>query len=102
MVVLNRHPSRAVNTGLRGVLTATDFVNMGDANFRPPTESTPLIDHQKIGTGDYIGGPYDCAKFGANPSMGLLGKWVKYNEFFLFNLFYELTYRSDPSTDFHA
>jgi len=36
---------------------------------------------------------------------GLLGKWVKYNENFIYLfiytfLFHELTYRSDPSTDY--
>jgi len=33
---------------------------------------------------DYVGDPYGCAKFGANPSRGLLGKWVKYNEIFIY------------------
>ena len=36
---------------------------------------------------------------------GLLGKWVKITNFYLFiylYLFHELTYRSDPTTDFHA
>ena len=28
----------------------------------------PLTDHQKIGTGDYIGDPYGYAKSGVNPS----------------------------------
>jgi len=58
---------------------------MGDGNFRPDTESTLLDRSPKNGTGDYVGGPYGCAKFGANLSMvRFLGKWVKYNEFFLF------------------
>jgi len=43
---------------------------MEDGNFRPPTESTPLNQHQNIGTRDYVGGPYGCAKIGANPPMG--------------------------------
>jgi len=47
---------------------------MRDGNFRPPQNPHPLTDHQKIGTGDYVGGPYGCAKFGANPSMG--GFWA--------------------------
>jgi len=50
--------------GLRGsaspVLTATSFVN-GRWQFSTPTE---------FGTCDYVAGPYGCAKFGANPSMG--------------------------------
>jgi len=93
--------------GLRGsaspVLVATGFVN-GRWQFSTPHRiHTPLTDHQKICC-------YGCAKFGANPSTGgLLGKWVKYNEnnFFKFiylfiPFFHELTYRSDPPTDFHA
>ena len=79
---------------------------MGDGNFRPPQNKHPLTDPKKIGTGDYVGGPYGCAKFGANPSMGgLLGKWVKYNEIFIYlfiPFFHQLTYRSDATTDFHA
>jgi len=47
---------------------------MGDGNFRPPQNPHPLTDNQKIDTGDYIGGPYSCAKFGANPSMGASGQ----------------------------
>jgi len=47
---------------------------MGDGNIRPPQNKHPLTDHQKIGTGDYVGGPYGCAKFGANPSMGASGQ----------------------------
>jgi len=77
---------------------------MGAGNFRPFTESTPLnlTDHEKFGSGDYVGSPYGCAKFGANPSWGILGKWVRYNEhfyLFIYTLFRELTYRSDPSTN---
>ena len=40
------------------------------------------------------------------PRGGLLGEWVKYDEFLFIYLFIpffrQLTYRSDPSTDFHA
>jgi len=70
--------------------------------FDHPQNPHPLTDHQKIGTGDYVGGPYGHDKFGAN--RGLLGKWVKYNEFFLFiyTFFHELTNMSGLSTDFHA
>jgi len=80
---------------------------MGDGNFRPPTEST-LLDHpQKFVASDYVGDRYGCAKFGANPSTGgFWEKWVKYNQIFFIYLFipffHELTYRSDPLTDFHA
>jgi len=64
--------------GLRGsaspVLTATGFVN-GRWQFSTPYRiNTPWPITKKFGTGDYVGGPYGCAKFGANPSMGLLGK----------------------------
>jgi len=65
---------------------------MRDGNFRPPTESTPLDRSPKIGTGDYVGGPYGCAKFGTNPVMGLLGKWVKYNELFFIYTFFSGTH----------
>ena len=51
--------------------------------------------------------PYGLAKFGANPSTG--GFWVNgwvitkiYLFIYLLIPFYELTYRSDPSTAFHA
>jgi len=48
---------------------------MGDSNFRPPHRiNTPWPITKKFGTCDYIGGPYGCAKFGANPSMG--GFWA--------------------------
>jgi len=40
------------------------------AIFDPIQNKHPLTDHKKIGTDDYVGGPYSCAKFGANPSMG--------------------------------
>jgi len=70
----------------------------------PSQNPHPLTNHNKIVRGDYVGGPYDCAKFGAKLSMGLLSKLVKYNETFgLFIPFlWKLAYRSDPSTDFHA
>jgi len=56
------------------VSTATGFVN-GRWQFSTPTESTPLNQSpKKIGTGDYVGGPYGCAKFGANPHMGGSGQ----------------------------
>ena len=63
-----------------------------------PTERSPYsqpADHS-----------HGCAKFGANPFMGvgLLGKLVKYNRIFIY-LFIPIlvnSYKSDPSTDFHA
>jgi len=64
------------NHGLRGsarpVLTATGFVN-GRWQFSTPYRiNTPRPITKKFGTGDYVGGPYGCAKFGA--SMG--GFWA--------------------------
>jgi len=41
------------------------------AIFDPP-QNKPIT--KKFGTGDYVGGPYGRAKFGANPSMG--GFWA--------------------------
>jgi len=58
------------------------------AIFDPQQNKHPLTDHQKICTGDYVGCHYGCAKFGTNPSMGLLGKWVKYDEFFFIYTFF--------------
>jgi len=58
---------------------------MGDGNFWPPQNPHPLTDHhKKIGTGDYVSGPYGCAKFGANPLMG--GFWA--NGWNITNFFY--------------
>ena len=59
------------------VLLSRAARSMGDGNFRPPQNPHPLNDHQKIGTGDYVGGPYGCAKFGANPVMGASGQMGK-------------------------
>jgi len=76
---------------------------MGDGNFRPPQNPHPLTDHQKIDACDYVGGPYGYAKFGANPPMGAseqMGE-ISPNIFYLY-LFWELTYRLDPSMDFHT
>jgi len=64
--------------GLRGsaspVLTAIGCVN-GRWQFSTPLRiNTPWPITKKFGTGDYVGGPYGCAKFGANPSMGDSGQ----------------------------
>ena len=64
--------------GLRGsaspVLTATGFVN-GRWQFSTRHRiHTHWLITEKFGTGDYDGGPYSCAKFGANPSMGASGQ----------------------------
>ena len=77
------------------------------AIFDPHRINTPWPITKKFGTGDYVGDPYGCAKFGANPSTG--GFWAngwnitKFLFIYLFiRFFHELTYRSDSSTDFHA
>jgi len=46
-----------------------------------------LTDHQKFVASDYVGDPYGCAKFGANPSTG-----VKYNEIFIYLFIYLFIY----------
>jgi len=45
------------------------------AKFDPHGINNPQLITKKFVTGN----PHACAKFGANPFMGLLGKWVKYN-----------------------
>jgi len=64
--------------GLRGsaspALTATGFVS-GRWQFSTPHRiHTPLPITKKFGTGNYVGGPYGCAKFGANSLMGASGQ----------------------------
>ena len=96
------------NHGLRGsgspVLTVTGFVN-GRGQFSTPHRiHLPWPITKKFVASDYVGDPYGCAKFGANPSTG--GFWANgwnITKFYLFiPFFHQLTYRSDPSTDFHA
>ena len=56
------------------VLTVTGFVN-GRWQFSTPHRiNTPRPIIEKFGTGDYVGGHYGRAKFGANPPMG--GFWA--------------------------
>ena len=64
--------------GLRGsaspVLTAAGFVN-GRWQFSTPHRiHTPWPITKKFVVSDYVGDPYICAKFGANPSTG--GFWA--------------------------
>ena len=95
----------AHNYRLRGsaslVLTATGFVN-GKGHVSTPTESTTLNRlPKKFVTGDYVVDP----KLGAYPYTGggLLGTCVKYNQnYFYLYIFWQLTYKSDALTDFHA
>ena len=51
--------------------------------FNPLQNRHPSINCQKLVIGDYVASRYCCAKFCANLSMGLHGKWVKYNLIFL-------------------
>jgi len=88
------------------VLTAIGFVN-GKGQFSTSTESTPLnrSPNIKFVTGNYVGNPYSCTKLGVYPSTG--GFWAHgwniTEIIFIYAAFLdELTYRSDPSTDFHA
>jgi len=51
------------------VLTATGFV-IGRGQYLTPQNPHPLTDHQKFVASDYVGDPYGCGMFGANPSTG--------------------------------
>ena len=80
---------------------------MGDGNFRPPTESTPLDRSPKNLLLVITSRPLRLYQIWCKSvHEGLLGKWVKYNEhffnLFIYTFFHQLTYRSDPLTDFHA
>jgi len=60
---------------------------MGDGNFRPPTESTPL-DRSPKNLVQVIKLPLRlCQIWCKSFDGGLLGKWVKYNEFFYLYFF---------------
>ena len=61
----------------------------------------PLTDHQKIGTGDYVCGPYGCAKFGANPSTGgfWANGWNITKMFFYLTIFIRPPYSRQTRTD---
>jgi len=79
------------------------FCLQADGNFRPPPQNPhPLTDHQKIWYRWLF--PYGYAKFGANPPIEALGKWVKYNKLKKNCLypFWQLTDRPNPSVDYHA
>ena len=45
------------------------------AIFDPLQNRHPLTDRQKIVTGDYVGDPYSCAKFGAYPTRQMR-RWI--------------------------
>ena len=98
--------------GLRGsaspVLTATGFVNWRWQFSTPsPTESTPLErSPKKLVQVTTSAASTAVTNLVQIRPRGLLGKWVKYNEIFFIYLFvpffHVLTYKSDPSTNFHA
>ena len=52
------------------VLTATGFVNGREQFLTPHRIHTPRLITKKFVVSDYVGSPYGCAKFGANPSTG--------------------------------
>ena len=56
---------------------ATGLVN-GEWQNSTPQNPHCLTDQQKFVTGDYVGDPYGCAKFGANPPTRSF--WEKYNK----------------------
>jgi len=72
------------------------------AIFDPPQNPHPLTDHQKNCHG-WLRWPrlWLCQIWCKSVHGGLLGKRVKYNQFFM-TLFWEVAYRSCPLTDFHA
>jgi len=102
--------SMAHHHGLRGsaspVLTATGSVK-GKGKFSTPYGiDSPQPITKTLVTGNYLGDPYSCAKFGAHMSTGSFwaNGWntTKIISINLFMPFWELTYRSDASTDFCA
>ena len=75
---------------------------MGHGDFQPLQNRHPLTDPQKIVTGDYVGNPYSCAKFGAHPPLrGFWANWGKHNLNFIYAPF--LGHRlSDDLVDWHS
>jgi len=76
------------------------------AVFDPKQNPHPLTNHQKKLSQVITSAiPMAVTNLVQIRSWGLLGKWVKYNKNFIYlfiPFFRELTYRSDPSTDFQA
>ena len=81
-------------------------LSMEKSNFRPPTESTSLNRSPKICHRWLCQRPLQLRQIKCTciHGGGLLGTLVKYNQnnYFIYALLEELTYGSDPSTDFHA
>jgi len=59
-----------------GSVSTTTVLSLGIDDIRPfpPIGSTPINRLPKIVTGDYLGDPYCCAKFGGNPPMEASGQ----------------------------
>jgi len=77
------------------VLTATGFVNERWQFSIHHRINTPWPITKKFGTGDYVGGPYGCGKFGTNPPTGgfWANGWNITNFFYLFiNTFFSWTH----------
>jgi len=79
------------------------------ADIRPPPHKYKFDLHwpiaKKIVTGDSVGDSYPENKFGANPPTGgdfWANAWNITNFIYLFDLFWERTYRSDRSADFRS
>jgi len=66
---------------------------MGDGNFRPPQNLHPLTDHQKNSYRWLRRRPLRLCQIWCKSFDGrLLGKWVKYNEFFFIYTFFSWTH----------
>ena len=76
---------------------------MEDGNFRPPTEYTPLNRSPKnLAKVITPAAPKDVPNLVQIRPQGISGRKITFLKFIYLYLFQELTYRSDPSTDFHA
>jgi len=71
---------------------------------KTPFHPTPQPITKKFVTVDYVGDPYSCAKLGAHVSTGTSGHMgeIKPKLFLFIPFLWELTYRSEPSTDFQV
>ena len=103
--LLNGQKYHGLRSSASPVLTATGLVN-GRWQFLRPTESTPLDRSPKNLVQVIMSAtPMAVSNLVQIRPLGLLGKWDIYHKNFknlLIPYFQELTYRSDPSTDFHA
>ena len=85
------------------VLMTTGFVN-GKWQFSTHYRTDAPQPSQKNFQGDYVGNTYSCAKFGAYPSTGCFraNRWNRTKKILIYTSFWEFTYSSDPSMDFHT